>query len=897
MSNCNLIGSISVGQGERGKSLEFKWRGTELGIRVEGDTEYQFVDLGTEGGRGKEIQLQVSKEYIQWKYVDEIEWKNLIAISELKGAKGENGKSSYDLWIENGNEGTLYEFLESLKGEQGEKGDKGEKGDIGPKGETGPAGPQGERGIQGEIGPKGETGATGPKGDQGLPGKDGATPSITHLENQVNEKMKEVDTAEQKRVAAEQQRVTDHTERETFLNGFESQLGQIQTDVNDLKNNGTGGNANIDDTQVSKETTWSSDKISVWNMEQDGVFWTQKEDNFISVDDTYEYKLKEVELLGDTWQDSDSKNLFNMNNIKVGYYFGGTGEEIAETNSFYGLDYIPITVGTTYIPNTPTSSMCRLCEYDSNKTFIQRVNLNPKATYTPSEGVSYVRLAFYQAGLSHLAQLEKGTVSTTYESYHKADLSNIQHAGELYVDEEGQPILDSEGREQYKFEIEVCNANLVKPDMEMVKGTYHDTTGIFTENPSGNGRCTKDFIRVGSGGKYSYKLNSEVEPLWLRVLCFDSNYKFLGCPLGIISTVSKNNTFTMPTDTKFIKIQHLNGEKISTSNLTIIKSDTVVPYDIPHKYHKQTILLPCQLSKVGDVKDRLFWDNEKGRYVVEKNVEMAILNGLETWRIDRPTETHQTMYIDKNSHDEFANFKTQALPNMFSSYTKKVVTTLDTWTAIEKCMAYGNNDRYFLMFRVDKSEYDTISSWTTELIKNNITVYFECETPQLIETNITTPITIPTFSNKTHVYINNSNNAKATIKAKFPLKTASAVANLNIESAKNSKNILNLEEQNVDIVATSFDMDYRLLEVEWALEDAGLTVSLINTFNLNNTKGVGNMALSRYEMAKIMILGGAYEKETLTRQLTRYLEKNLVTKEEYDELIALMEAKELVAGE
>ena len=162
--------------------------------------------------------------------------------------------------------------------------------------------------------------------------------------------MKVVDTAEQKRVAAEQQRVTDHTERETFLNSFESQFEQIQTDVNDLKNNGTGGNANIDDTQTRKDATWSSDKISTWSMEQDGVFWTEKEDNFISADSTYEYKLKEVELLGDTWQDSDSKNLFNMNNIKVGYYFGGTGEEIAETNSVYGLDYIPITVGTTYIP-------------------------------------------------------------------------------------------------------------------------------------------------------------------------------------------------------------------------------------------------------------------------------------------------------------------------------------------------------------------------------------------------------------------------------------------------------------------------------------------------------------------------------------------------------------------
>lgn len=45
----------------------------------------------------------------------------------------------------------------------------------------------------------------------------------------INDKLKEVDTAEQKRAAAEQQRVTDHAERETFLNSFESQLGQIGT--------------------------------------------------------------------------------------------------------------------------------------------------------------------------------------------------------------------------------------------------------------------------------------------------------------------------------------------------------------------------------------------------------------------------------------------------------------------------------------------------------------------------------------------------------------------------------------------------------------------------------------------------------------------------------------------
>ena len=57
------------------------------------------------------------------------------------------------------------------------------------------------------------------------------------------------------------------------------------------------------------------------------------------------------------------------------------------------------------------------------------------------------------------------------------------------------------------------------------------------------------------------------------------------------------------------------------------------------------------------------------------------------------------------------------------------------------------------------------------------------------------------------------------------------------------------------------------------------------------------MALSRFEQAKIMILGGVYNKETLTRQLDTYLKRGYLTQVEYDELISLMEAKELVTGE
>ena len=110
--------------------------------------------------------------------------------------------------------------------------------------------------------------------------------------------------------------------------------------------------------------------------------------------------------------------------------------------------------------------------------------------------------------------------------------------------------------------------------------------------------------------------------------------------------------------------------------------------------------------------------------------------------------------------------------------------------------------------------------------------------------------------------------------------------------------VISLESNSLDIVATTWDMDYRVCEIELVLEDSGILVAtqVAQTFNLKS-KGVGTMALSRYEQAKIMILGGAYVRETLERQLTTYLRRGYLTQTEYDELIALMDARELVTEE
>lgn len=130
------------------------------------------------------------------------------------GGNGADGKSAYELAVENGFNGTVSQWLASLvgpvgatgatgpagatgaTGAQGPKGDTGSQGPAGatgatgtagaqgPQGDPGPQGPAGSTGATGAQGPKGDTGDTGPagtagaqgpKGDQGDPGPQGAT--------------------------------------------------------------------------------------------------------------------------------------------------------------------------------------------------------------------------------------------------------------------------------------------------------------------------------------------------------------------------------------------------------------------------------------------------------------------------------------------------------------------------------------------------------------------------------------------------------------------------------------------------------------------------------------------------------------------------------------------------
>lgn len=137
--------------GKDGVGLDYNWQGTELGVKKENESTFNYINLkGDKGERGA---------------------------TGPQGPQGEQGPRG----------------LQGLQGPRGEQGIQGEVGPVGPQGSIGNTGPKGDKGdpfiyedftptqLEGLKGPKGDTGAIGPqglqgeRGSQGLKGDIGAT--------------------------------------------------------------------------------------------------------------------------------------------------------------------------------------------------------------------------------------------------------------------------------------------------------------------------------------------------------------------------------------------------------------------------------------------------------------------------------------------------------------------------------------------------------------------------------------------------------------------------------------------------------------------------------------------------------------------------------------------------
>ena len=88
----------------------------------------------------------------------------------------------------------------------------------------------------------------------------------------------------------------------------------------------------------------------------------------------------------------------------------------------------------------------------------------------------------------------------------------------------------------------------------------------------------------------------------------------------------------------------------------------------------------------------------------------------------------------------------------------------------------------------------------------------------------------------------------------------------------------------LELMSSQFELDFRIFEIEMNLDMPMMAMM----------RGVKSMAMTVYQQAKTLILAGKYERENMEYKLNRYKEAGRITVEEYEELIALMDARELV---
>ena len=147
------------------------------------------ADSGSQDGEdGREVELQNNGTSIQWQYVGETEWKDLVDLSDLTGADGSDGADGreVELRVDNGyiqwkydtDPDTGWQNLIALSALEGMKGDKGDKGDPGEDGDTPTIGANGNWWIGGVDTGIPATGSNGADGSDGSDGTDGLTPYI-----------------------------------------------------------------------------------------------------------------------------------------------------------------------------------------------------------------------------------------------------------------------------------------------------------------------------------------------------------------------------------------------------------------------------------------------------------------------------------------------------------------------------------------------------------------------------------------------------------------------------------------------------------------------------------------------------------------------------------------------
>ena len=663
--------------------------------------------------------------------------------------------------------------------------------------------------------------------------------------------------AESLRVTAEEERVAAETKREEGFNAFEGRISANTKELKAARSATTGEKFNTLDERIDCEVDRLNKKIDVTMLQQE-----DKENH--TIENTVEGMTTDMVVKG--------KTLVNI--VKSNRRICKKG-----ASAYFQLIYPKLKTGKyTVILNASELTKEGITMYDMISSVQYPYNLKT--------GLNIRKIDVREEGSTYAVIVGNDNVDGTQFMLESLMI--------LEGDWTSKPIptsfegIKSFGQQEDKISILSTGKNLADNSIFDINNYDNSLYRIYNKKFKPNTTYTcKSYLKK--------EFNKEEIRIWMRI-----NEQNI-----ILNSEPYSHVTTTVGDNGMLKIDfYCEGMQRDQEALTFIKehfniqleeSSNPTPYE-PYKQDKKDILLNQYgfengLNGINDINDEL----NSIRNVAIKKINKYINSNNETINIH--TIRNNTISFNYNFIRDTPKGK-NSNPNIMINCFE---TNLSCYSNdIEGC--FGTPSGFFgsvLKTKLESQDINGIAKYVRENFKE---CYYELAEP--VETPFTENINLKTFGER--MYISFENSISGTSSFKAPVNAAATIARLNRENRaleEENKNLrqdfesttLVLTDSDLELVKQNVDMDFRLMEVEFALDIPQAILS--SNIKFKNKKGeVKSMARTPYEMMKIVILSGDYDREDYIHKVGKYYERGRMTKEEHDELMSLMTADEVIGG-
>lgn len=685
--------------------------------------------------------------------------------------------------------------------------------------------------------------------------------------------------AESLRATAEEARVAAETKREEGFNKFEGKINSNTEELKNARSATTGEQFDSLDERIDCEVDRINKKIEVSMLQQE-----DKESH--TIENTIEGMTVDMVVKGMTLQNliKDGKGTFVVDKSKnqdMRIYTFKVNHNLVRGKKYVG--YIEV----DSMENTPSG--LRIYGW-SSKTGVSG------GYFTCTNNVGVVKFKWNTSVFPE----NVGEIDTVYLYVEGNEFNNGAKTtfSDFMLFEEGTDLtnineyfegIKSFGQQEDKISILSSSKNLCSSLFE--QGGISSSNILFD---SSKFIRSVDYIPVRPNIQLKTSINKSVNTI--EYLYYDVNKSFIKHSLGSVATTPNNCYFIKTVISDNVDITPNKNE------IQIEEGTVATPYE-PYQSNKKDILL----SELGfdeglrGLNDSIYDELNDTKNKAIKRIDKYIVTGDEEWQSSRTFDTEIIKFFFVNIPKASISSSSINMCNNFPSYPtnfRDIIKNKDG----EGCFV-GDNNSSLLQFyiRKDKLETQDIAGFKKWLKTNLTTIYYELAEP--VETPLNESINLKVFNEKTYIGFENAISGTSSFKA--PVDTTATITRLNRENRaleEENKNLrqdfesttLSLTDSDLELVKQNVDIDFRLMEVEFALDIPQAILS--SDIKFKNKKGeVKSMARTPYEMMKIVILSGDYDREDYMHKVGKYYERGRMTKEEHDELMSLMTADEVIS--